>query len=571
MKPFLLIAVGMFCHIYSFAQLKLVKDINVGPYEASHPAVVGALSNGKVLFFATNTSLISYGSELWVSDGTDTGTTIVKDIKPGSNGSVFALSAVMMNDKLYFVANDGVHGKEMWVSDGTSTFMLKDIYPGKLGGVYNDGPFVAYNGKVYFTASDSVHGGELWCTDGTSTGTNMLIDLWPGISNSSPASITVSMSKLFFIADDGVHGNEYWCSDGTLSGTRLLHDIDLGAGGGGSNIPLGRLTFFNGNSYFTGSASRKQGMELYATDGTTAWLVKDIDTLSEKSSMPHSFTVVGNKLYFIAKHTHYGVELWCTDGTDTGTYMVKDIGQGNIGAAYFLYGDLNGKLLFSAETITTGIELWLSDGTATGTHILKDLFPGTSSGKLDVRSDVNSAGRYNECNNIHKNKYYFSGNDNTSDWVQLWQTDGTLAGTKKIVCTEPPPPLPGIHLSSIDWISVAHNKVWVSMMPGGEDYELYAYDIPADSGNNIAEINGHVRTSSVYPNPSNGSFILKLDNNGFLNGYMQVVDITGREVYSQSISSGERHLAITLEAPTGIYKAIVQLDGDIMTHTIQID
>ena len=69
------------------------------------------------------------GEELWVSDGTNMGTRILKDINVGIRNSK-PMKSMRLGSKLLFDANDGIHGREMWVSDGSSigTFMLTDFY-----------------------------------------------------------------------------------------------------------------------------------------------------------------------------------------------------------------------------------------------------------------------------------------------------------------------------------------------------------------------------------------------------------------------------------------------------------
>ena len=65
------------------------------------------------------------------SDGTEAGTVLVKDIRPGPSGSeIQELTA--MNGRLFFAADDGMAGLELWTSDGTAagTTLFKDINPG---------------------------------------------------------------------------------------------------------------------------------------------------------------------------------------------------------------------------------------------------------------------------------------------------------------------------------------------------------------------------------------------------------------------------------------------------------
>lgn len=77
--------------------------------------------NSSVFFFtAFDGSASDHGVELWKSDGTDSGTCLVKDIWPGSTTSnPFGLT--VMNGALFFSADDGTNGVELWTSEGTDT------------------------------------------------------------------------------------------------------------------------------------------------------------------------------------------------------------------------------------------------------------------------------------------------------------------------------------------------------------------------------------------------------------------------------------------------------------------
>src|SRR5262249_34349329 len=83
-------------------------------------------------------------------------------------------------------------------------------------------PWAAYqptlaNGVLYFVADDGVHGRELWQTDGTAAGTMLVQDIAPGPLSSDPIALTLGSGTLFFSASDGVHGRELWKAGGTVS------------------------------------------------------------------------------------------------------------------------------------------------------------------------------------------------------------------------------------------------------------------------------------------------------------------------------------------------------------------
>jgi ELWxxDGT repeat protein len=56
-----------------------------------------------------------HGRELWESDGTTTGTVLVKDILNGPRGSD-PRSLAEVNGALYFLADDEDAGDELWIS-----------------------------------------------------------------------------------------------------------------------------------------------------------------------------------------------------------------------------------------------------------------------------------------------------------------------------------------------------------------------------------------------------------------------------------------------------------------------
>jgi ELWxxDGT repeat protein len=67
--------------------------------------------------------------------------------------------------ELYLAANDGIHGIELWISDGTEsgTFLMGDVNPGTSSSQPDN--FVYWRGQVYFEAGDFEHGRELWVYD----------------------------------------------------------------------------------------------------------------------------------------------------------------------------------------------------------------------------------------------------------------------------------------------------------------------------------------------------------------------------------------------------------------------
>jgi ELWxxDGT repeat protein len=207
-----------------------LKDILPGFQSSS---VSGFKPTSNVLYFFADDGVNGY--ELWKTNGTSAGTVMVKNIASGSNDGIYIYAEVAntmeLNGNLLFIANDGTTGRELWTTDGTEagTVLVKDIRPGSSN---SDIIFMAnLNGKVLFRANDGTNGSELWITDGTAAGTKMLKNINAGSADGFGfvAEYVVYQKYLYFTATNGSKGRELWVSDGTEAGTVLAYDINLGS------------------------------------------------------------------------------------------------------------------------------------------------------------------------------------------------------------------------------------------------------------------------------------------------------------------------------------------------------
>src|SRR5204863_8254254 len=129
-----------------------------------------------------------HGDELRRSDGTEAGTMLVKDIRPGTQGSG-PEEFHNVNGVLMFLANDGKNGTQLWRSDGTAEGTVIFNPSAGLGfSTTGRGTLSVANDRLYFSANDGVNGFELWNTDGTASGTHR-IDIRPGSQGSGPKGV----------------------------------------------------------------------------------------------------------------------------------------------------------------------------------------------------------------------------------------------------------------------------------------------------------------------------------------------------------------------------------------------
>jgi ELWxxDGT repeat protein len=174
-----------------------------------------------VLFFSANDGLT--GPALWRSDGTAAGTILVEDINPLSTEQFESLIIPLagVNGRLLFIANDGKHGRELWASDGSpeGTSLVRDVAPGMADAFeFSFQPsFADFYGTLFFPAFDPATGTELWRSDGTEAGTMLAADINPGMGSSTVRYLTTAGGRLYFSADNGMTGSELWKWEGDLA------------------------------------------------------------------------------------------------------------------------------------------------------------------------------------------------------------------------------------------------------------------------------------------------------------------------------------------------------------------
>lgn len=325
-----------------FESTLLLKDISQDVIEFRSSSPIRPIGDKFFFWVELVKNEDNLGFEPWITDGTPEGTHLVKDIYPGAESSSNS-NGIAWNNKLWFAANDGVHGSELWMSDGTDsgTTLLKDIDEGSSGS--NPIGFAALGDEMFFAASKTQTGNELWKTDGTETGTILLLDIVSGEGSSNPKLLTSAgalvyfvitdesnkpvlcrtdgsaegtmriksfskvsnlstiSDKLFFTADDGVNGAEVWTTDGTEQGTKM---IEIASGMGSLNP--GKIADVGGVGYFTSVDG------VWKTKGTAETTKKLSDEISNIPPSNHykEFTYFNSWVYYRAYTEAYGNELF---------------------------------------------------------------------------------------------------------------------------------------------------------------------------------------------------------------------------------------------------------------------
>lgn len=295
------------------------------------------------------------------------------DLHPGPGSSRLGVLD-RARGRVFFSADDGTHGREPWVSDGspTGTVMVADLQPGRAGSASILPEFVpARHGVVFLTDnSDAVPPGvepigSMWSTTATGTlgdvGTTTRLRTGPTLLSVDGTSF----QGLALLATSDFGDNaQVWRSDGTVAGTRIVRQhFDL----------PDDLTAADGVTYFLDAQN-----PLWRTDGTTPGTakVKMFPDNRFGSTALFNLTAVGAKVYFTAEEfRRAGDELGVSDGSRTGTHLVKNIRPGVAGSRPGWLTARGRRLYFSANDGVHGSQLWRTNGTRRGTVRLTNL-PG---------------------------------------------------------------------------------------------------------------------------------------------------------------------------------------------------
>jgi len=274
------------------------------------------------------------------------------DILQSSSLSQVSSFAFVGTDLFFSAWNSTTATRELWKMNLTSPIATPELN------------FIATVDATELTAS-ALDGGtlffkqgtELWRSNGTTANTTMV----QAIGNNLNSLIDVE-GRLYF-----VQGNELWTSDGTDAGTiSISQDSD--------SHPISAvssLTSINGKLYFSATRNFFSHNPYVATHDNSGVIVTRLYDVAETNSTTPpvtSFTSVGPLVYFAATSSSSGRELYATDGSTFGTYLVKDHANGFESSNPQNFSALNGQLTFGIDSgVGPGQQLSMSDGSQDGT------------------------------------------------------------------------------------------------------------------------------------------------------------------------------------------------------------
>jgi len=538
--------------------------------------------------------------------------TLVKDINPGSSGAVGMFhKALVFDNRLYFTANDGIHGEEFWSTDGTEggTEMLMDIHAGAQNATpdytqYGRFPGMCeFDGFLYFTANADNFGEELWRTNGIAGNTTMCQEVYPGFMDASPTFFHKYKDLMFFTAihpeyqrepfvlrhdelnnDEPLitslgdlfsinsvlttmwntyspensgnvitfmdtlifrwyglgSGLETWITNGTPQGTSILYDnyevsnLELGSAPSGYSVLQDTILCYNAENQ----------------DGEHVWTIK------RDPSFPNAFVnsiiatpnsagyaniqelfVHEDQLYFSADDGVHGQELWVSNGTFEGTFMLKDIVNGSSGSYPKNFVSYDGNLYFTTFDGFDEGHIWISDGTEDGTFSAADIWNSAL-----TRS-------YANMNWIEYNgKLYYPAFNSQMSEHYLCVTDGSAEGTNWVV-----PSNGGGYIqlfNSFNKFIVMNNELYFIANPSSGETGPEVYKLTDDNVSYLESIEIE-RQMKLYPNPSCEELTILLSDGSKLS-QIEIVNLDGKLISQHLLTQTQTTLDISGLMP-GVY------------------
>jgi ELWxxDGT repeat protein len=336
----------------------------------------------------------------------------------------------VFNGALFFMVNDGTSAIELWRSDGSTagTVLIKRIFPsGSSATTLAASDLTLAGNTLFFAASDGASGPQLWKSDGTAADTVLVKNIAPGNTTSSLSNLAPLGTRLLFTSN----GGGLWASDGTSAGTVLLKDagniaqnssfIPFNSGAGDGSAQIGDVLYFP-------AFTDVNQTELWRSDGTAAgtFMVKDINPGGGAGggSWPRHLTAIGNTLFFTtfdindslcaASFNQQQSGLWKSDGTAAGTVRLSS-GPGDCkNSAQYHVMPVGGTLYY-----TDNAALYKSDGTPQGTVLVRQQFENINQLAGGPIANLLGAAIFNVY-------------DTATQALSLWRSDGTQAGTTLI-------------------------------------------------------------------------------------------------------------------------------------------
>ncbi|MFM2307862.1 MAG: hypothetical protein RLZZ367_2531 [Bacteroidota bacterium] len=457
--------------------------------------------------------------ELWTSDGTTAGTTLVKDINP--DGSSMMGNVITMGNRMLFMAADNNdYNFDLWASDGTAagTYKVADIDQG-WNDALTDQRAARFGNKLLFCTSNS-----LLSTDGTPTGTDTLLS----IQQYNPAQGYCELNGVaYFVLTNAQGRPELWITNGTAQGTQMAVNLSNTSE---AVFYVTQMQAFNGKIYIIGSANG-QGSELYTYSGGVNGQLTKVVLTNTGNAYPEGLTVYNNQLFFKASNeTSNNIYRMTTADAVPQIIPTPSVSYINSGITF-----ANGNAYFMSDVQNRINWVKLSDLSFHTLDLTAYTLPNYW---FSTNSILTGDG----------GKIFFAAYDTATQRQVFIESDGTIEGT---IATMPAGAntqhafniLISCGSADIFDFKMWGDKVIVPANFNNAGRELWFYE-PQKTTTGIAETPKKLEVS-VFPNPATTQLNFTIGGNGYCDNDVTITSLDGKVVLQQKAAAGISSLDIS--------------------------
>lgn len=474
--------------------------------------------------------------ELWSSDGSEAGTTM---LMIGKNGEDYPEFLPYDSKQVLFIAdrttgNPGPRpSAEVWITDGTAAntrklFSNTNRFIRKL---------VVHQGQIFYvsaSASEVFDQTELWRYNPI-TSENQMLARYKGPNGIK--DLIAFNDQLILLAQSKDSTYQLIKSDGTAGGTQAYHTLKNDGDLGGSPF----LTATKQQVFFFFRYTKHD--ELYRTDGTTAGTLRlaTYETINsgEVSRREREFLAWNNLFFYsaCALGTSFCAQedFFVSDGTVVGTKQLDFNDRSKEDVNYLT--PYRNQLFFHPNQ-PPGVAT--TDGTLAGTR-----FP-----IVDNRSTNAIYGGEYLC--VWQDSLYYPGY-RAGGGDELYQSDGTAAGTRFIDLR------PGSSSSEPEQLTPAGNRLFFTASTPTTGRELWVYEA-VNTTTSTTSITPLAANIKLWPNPAIQQLEVQVQSTQALK-QIKICDVLGRPMLEQQVSGSRFSTFINVSTwPKGLY--LLELRGE---------
>lgn len=401
---------------------------------------------------------------------------------------------------------------------------------------------VSFRDALYFLAKN---GRSLWRSDGTAGGTYVV--------NASQIQtnfygLCATTDSLYWIQSNNVAGGgQYlWRSDGTAAGTAQAGQISD-----------------NGSTLFPTIVNNRFAVTTYSLTPPARILrvngFPPLTLLTDYSYQPSGLEISGDRLIVLDGVQFNGTtpsfKLWAYEAGQTTLLQefesLPNFNLYNINrVTEDLHGLADGSAIFGARA-GGDEELWRTDGTPAGTYLLADLNPsGSSSPQNFVR--------------LNGQQWLFTAFDGVS--TAWWISDGTAAGTFKVADLWPATsPLELTTVPTVKNTALILNRLYFSMNNGEIGFEPWVLELPDSLASGTIQVARPLSDLAVFPNPASQFIQLSWTHTTTGAVQVQIFDAGGRLVFNQKMQGTDAEtlqIPLDRQLAAGVYSVEIS-DGKV--------